>query len=234
MYCARCGVELQKGAAACPLCGLKAWHPELQEEPEPPVSPRLTREGESVSHGGLVFVVSFLFVIPLAVCLLIDLRLNGRVGWSGVVAGGLLAGYIAFCLPLWFRRPNPVIFFPAALAAALCLCLYLCLRSGGRWFLPFAFPVGGALGLIVESVIVLLRYAVRGKRHRALFIIGGACIAAGGLCVLIEFLLKLSFPVAMRWWSLYPLAALFLLGLMLILIGAVRPLRDSLHKKFFI
>ena len=34
MYCVQCGVELQKGAKACPLCGLRVYHPDLQETPE--------------------------------------------------------------------------------------------------------------------------------------------------------------------------------------------------------
>ncbi len=232
MYCARCGAELQKGLEACPLCGLRA-HPDLSEQPEPLPYPRREAE-QSVSHGGLLFLVTFLFAIPLLVCLQIDLRLNGRVGWSGVVATSLLAAYLIFCLPLWFRRPNPVIFFPVAAAAALGLSLYLCLKGGGHWFLPFAFPVGGAVLLLVETMLVLLRYAVGERRHRALFVYGGAAIALGGLCMLIEFLLKLSFGIPMRWWSLYPVTALTLIGVMLIVIGACPPLRRSLHKKFFI
>ena len=234
MYCARCGVELPKGAERCPLCALRVYHPDLQESPEAPPYPRRGEAEESVSHGGMLFIVSFLFAIPLLVCLQIDLRMNGEVGWSGYVAFSLLAAYLIICLPLWFRRPNPVIFFPIAAAAALGLSLYVCLKTGGRWFLPFAFPVGGALLLIVEAMIVLLRYAVGEQRHRALYVIGGAFAAAGGLCVLIEFLLRVSFSIPMRWWSLYPLTALTLLGVMLIVIGACRPLRESLHKKFFI
>lgn len=233
MYCVQCGVELRKGAEKCPLCGLRVYHPELTEQPEPPPYPRRAGE-ESVSRGGLLFLVSMPFVLPMLICLLTDLLLNGRIGWSGIVAVSLLAGYLIFCLPLWFRRPNPVIFFPVGMCAALGLCLYLCLAGGGRWFLPFAFPVGGAALLIAETVIVLLRYAVGERRHRALFVFGGALIAAGGLCVLIEFLLRVSFGLAMRWWSLYPLTALTLLGLTLIAVGACRPLRLSLHKKFFL
>ncbi len=233
MYCVQCGVELQKGVEKCPLCGLRVYHPELREQPEALPYPKRVEE-ETVSHGGLLFIVSFLFAIPLLVCLLVDFHLNGRIGWSGIVAFSLLASYLIFCLPLWFRRPNPVIFFPVAMAGVLGLCLYLCLVSGGRWFLSFAFPVGGAVLLIVEAVIVLLRYAVGEQRHRALFVFGGAFIGVGGLCVLIEFLLRVSFGIAMRWWSLYPLTALTLLGVMLIVIGACPPLRLSLHKKFFI
>ncbi|MGX8693139.1 MAG: hypothetical protein ACSW8E_05205 [Clostridia bacterium] len=233
MYCMQCGVELQKGVEKCPLCGLRVFHPSLTEQPEPLPYPRRAGE-ESVSRRGILFIVSVLFLLPVLICLQIDLRLNGRIGWSGVVAFSLLAAWLMFCLPLWFRRRNPVIFFPIGMAAALGLCLYLCLKSGGRWFLPFAFPVGGAVLLIAEAVIVLLRCAVGERRRRALFVFGGAFLAAGGLCVLIEFLLRVSFGIAMRWWSLIPLTALALLGLALIVIGACRPLRLSLHKKFFL
>lgn len=233
MYCVKCGVELQKGAESCPLCGLRVYHPEIAEEPEAPLYPRGAAE-ETVSHGGLLFVVSFLFVIPLIICLLIDRNMNGSISWSGIVACGLLTGYVVFCLPLWFKRPNPVIFFPAAVLAALGLCLYICLVTGGRWFLSFAFPVVGLLALIAETMIVLLRYTLRGKSYRALYIVGGALIALGGACVLIEFLLYVSFALPMRGWSAYPLTALFLIGLMLIIIAACPPWRRSLHKKFFI
>ena len=68
----------------------------------------------------------------------------------------------------------------------------------------------------------------------AKLILGGGIIALGGLCLLIEFLLHVSFSLPMLWWSLYPLTVLFLLGTMLIIIGLSPPLRRSLHKKFFL
>lgn len=234
MYCIKCGVELQAGVEKCPLCGLRVYHPELTEQPEPRPYPAYAGTGERVRPGGLLLILSFLFALPVILCLMVDFKLNGGVTWSGYVTGGVLAAYIALCLPLWFRRRNPVVFFPVTMAALLLLALYVCLKTGGRWFLPFAFPVGGAVCLIVETVIVLLRYAVRGRRHRVLYILGGALIALGALCVLVEFLLRVSFGIAMRWWSLYPLAVLTLLGLMLIVIAVSAPLRASLHKRLFI
>ena len=241
MYCIRCGVELPAGAERCPLCSLRVYHPELEETPEPAPYPRRA-EAEIVSHGGLLFLLSFLFAIPVLICLLIDRNMNGAVTWSGYTAFGILALYGIVCLPLWFRKPNPVIFFPLDMAALLGVSLYVCLKTGGRWFLPFAFPTGGALLLILEAVLVLLRYTVGKKRFRALFILGGGFLACGGLCMLIEFLLHItfslpmqwSFGIPMLWWSLYPLAVLGLLGLMLIIIGLCPPLRISLHKKFFL
>ena len=233
MYCPRCGVELQQGVKLCPLCSLPVYHPELQEEPEPAPYPRYT-EPETVRHGGVLFILSVLFALPALICLQVDLKLDGAVTWSGYVCFGLLALYACVCLPLWFRRPNPVIFFPIAMAALLALSLYVSLKTGGHWFLPFAFPVGGAVTLLLEAQIVLLRYTVGSQRHRALYILGGGLIALGGICVLIEFLLHLAFSLPMLWWSLYPLTALVLLGFMLIIIGVCPPLRHSLHKKFFI
>ena len=234
MYCVQCGVELQAGAEKCPLCGLRVCHPEVRETPEPRPYPAFAGGGERVRPGGLLLILSFLFALPIIICLMVDLRLSGGVTWSGYVSLGVCAAYIAVCLPLWFQRRNPVVFFPITMAAGLLLALYVCLKTGGRWFLPFAFPMGGAVCVLVETVIVLLRYAVGARRHRVLYILGGASIALGALCVLVEFLLRVSFGIAMRWWSLYPLVVLTLLGLMLIVIAISAPLRASLHKKFFI
>ena len=234
MYCVQCGVELQKGAERCPLCGLRVYHPDILTE-TPEARPYPAFDGaEHVRPGGLLLILSALFALPIIVCLLVDLRLGGGVSWSGFVTAGVLAAYVAMCLPLWFPRRSPVVFFPIALAALLGAALYVCLKTGGRWFLPFAFPVGGAAGLIIETVIVLLRHAVQGRRHRVLYILGGASIAVGGFCVLVEFLLRVAFGIPMRWWSLYPLTALALIGLLLIVIAISAPLRESLHKKFFI
>ena len=234
MYCVQCGVELQKGVQKCPLCGLRVYHPDLTETPEARPYPAFAGSTERVRPGGLLVILSFLFALPIIICLRVDLKLSGGVSWSGYVALGVLAGYIAVCLPLWFPKRSPVVFFPITMAALLGVALYVCLKTGGRWFLPFALPVGGAACLIVETVIVLLRYAVRGRGHRVLYILGGAAIALGALCVLVEFLLQVAFGVAMRWWSLYPLVVLTLVGLLMIVIAISAPLRASLHKKFFI
>ena len=233
MYCIQCGVELEKGETICPLCGLKVYHPLLEKEIAEAKKESLypaQEETLEVSRHGILFIITFLFLVPVVVCLLTDFFVNKHIIWSGYVVVSLAAVYVMVCLPLWFRRQNPVVFFPIHCVALLLVALYVCLKTGGHWFLSFALPVGAALLLIVETVITLLKYVKKGQ----LFIFGGAFIALGLSVVLIEFLLKVTFHVPMLWWSLIALAVLFIVGMMLIVIGISKPIRESLHKRFFI
>ena len=234
MYCVKCGVELMKGAKTCPLCGTRVYHPDIEETPEPALYPRFTEGEETFSPGALQFILGFLFILPIVICLMIDLRTHHSIVWSGYVCCGLASIYIILCLPLWFKKKNPVIFVPISMTALLLTALYVSIKTGGGWFLSFAFPVGGALILLVEAIIVLCRYTVGAYPHRLLYIFGGAIMVLGALLVLLEFLINVTFKIPMTWWSIYPLTALFLVGLMVLVIAANQKLRRTLHKKLFI
>ena len=69
----------------------------------------------------------------------------------------------------------------------------------------------------------------------AMSLAGFLWILGGGIAVLIEFLINLTFQLHETFfWSFYPLAAGVILGLMLIVIAICKPLRRSLHRKFFL
>ena len=231
MYCVKCGVELADSEKKCPLCGTPVFHPDIERKPAEPPFPPDRRHAENVSRVGILFVLTVLFVLPAAICLLCDWRINGGIVWSGYAAGGIALLYILVLLPMWFRHPNPVIFVPLDFAAIGLYLLYIDLATGGHWFLSFAFPVTGAIGVLVTAVVALTRYLHAGY----LYIYGGGLILGGALAMLIEFLLNLTFQVHETFfWSFYPLVAGVLLGLMLIVIAVCKPLRESLRKKFFL
>lgn len=230
MYCVNCGVELKDSEKVCPLCGTRVFHPDIPSpagEPKYPDSPIPVRR---FNRFGALFIVTFIFLIPLFICLLIDLRINGRILWSGYVTGGLILGYAFFVLPFWFRRPNPVVFVPIDFALTILFLLYICLATGGRWFLPLAFPITGIAGLLVTAVTALCRYLKKGR----LFIFGGAFIALGGYSMLLEMFITITAHTRFVFWSVYPLTACVLVGLLLIAIGICKPVRKSLDKRFFI
>ena len=231
MYCVKCGVELADSEKKCPLCGTPVFHPDIERKPAEPPFPPDRRHAENVSRVGILFVLTVLFVLPAAICLLCDWRINGGIVWSGYAAGGIALLYILVLLPMWFRHPNPVIFVPVDFVAIGLYLLYIDLATGGHWFLSFAFPITGAIGVLVTAVVALTRYLHAGY----LYIYGGGLILGGALAMLIEFLLNLTFQVHETFfWSFYPLVAGVLLGLMLIVIAVCKPLRESLRKKFFL
>ena len=231
MYCIKCGVELADSEKICPLCGTRVFHPDLPCGNGEPPYPPAEHLNEEVSRVGAMFVVTVCMLLPAVICVLVDWRVNGGIVWSGFAVGGLLLLYVLTVLPLWFKRPNPVIFVPVDFAAIILYLLYIDLATGGHWFLTFAFPVAGSIGVLITTMVALLRYVRRGY----LYIFGGALIAAGGLAMLLEFLLNLTFGVHQTFfWSFYPLAAGVLLGVMLIIIAVCPPLRRSLHRKFFL
>ena len=231
MYCVKCGVELGASEKKCPLCGTPAFHPDMKIQNGEPPYPTARSGAEEVSRSGALFIVTVLAALPAVLLILCDWWINGRIVWSGYASGGITLAYIVIVLPLWFRRPNPVIFVPVDFIAVGLYLLYIDLSVHGGWFLSFAFPVTGGAAVIVCTVVALCRYIRRGY----LFIFGGALILSGGMMVLLEFLISLTFGTKeIIYWSVFPLAACSVLGIMLIIIGACRPLRESLHKKFFI
>ena len=113
MYCIKCGVELADSEKVCPLCGTRVFHPDLPcGQGETPYPPDHRPRAEEVSRVGVLFVLTVLFLLPAVVSVLCDWRLSGGIVWSGYVVGGLLLLYVTVVLPLWFKRPNPVIFVP--------------------------------------------------------------------------------------------------------------------------
>lgn len=231
MYCANCGVKLADTEKTCPLCGTRA-HPDIIRDSEEPLYPHDQYPANQVSSRGLQIILTTMFLLPVLICLQCDLLVSGGVTWSGYVIGALLTGYIWAVLPIWFKKPNPVIFVPCGFAAVGLYLLYIDLATGGGWFLSFAFPVVGFICLIVTAVVTLLRYVRRG----VLYILGGAFAALGAFMPLMGFLLNVTFFGTARFafWSLYPLTALVLLGGMLIFLAICRPARETMQRKFFI
>lgn len=232
MYCVKCGVELAQGEKVCPLCGLKAYHPELSENSGERLYPSSKIPSyETVNKQGLLLLITMAFLVPMAITILCDTALTGGFSWSGYVVGGLILTYIPFVLPYWFKKPNPVIFVPIFFAAIIVYLLYIDIVTKDSWFLSFAFPAVAALGMIITAIIAIVRYVKKGYW----FIAGGSVLAIGAYTCLVEFLLYLTFGLKTHIpWSIYPLVGCLLIGSALLVIAISKPLRRRVQKRFFI
>lgn len=231
MYCIKCGVELSACEKSCPLCQTKVYHPDIELPESEPNYPDFQSLDKQYNRKLIMLILTVICALPAILTTIIDLKTNAGIQWSGYVSLGILILYVAILLPFWFQRPNPVVFVPCTFVSILLLLLYTDFTVQGGWFLSFAFPVTGVLGLIVTALVALLKYVRKGE----LYIWGGAVISLGLYCVLIELMSYVTFEsISFVFWSLYPLVSLFLIGMLLIVIAICKPLRSVLEKKFFI
>ena len=230
MYCIKCGVELADSEKSCPLCGTAVYHPDLYIKHTPALYPDVHDPKKKVSKKGIIFILSLICIIPVLVLLLVDMNITPGVTWSGIANLGIALLYAVFVLPMWFDRPNPVVFVALDFALAGGYLLYIDGYFGGGWFLSLAFPVCGLFLIICTTATALFKYLRRGR----IYIYGGLMFALGGACMLIEFFVHITFGMRMFLWSLYPAGALVLIGIAFIILAVCKPLRESLSKKFFI
>ena len=231
MYCVNCGVKLADTEKTCPLCETVVYHPEIKQGAAQPLYPAGRFPAQRPRSLTVPIILSTAFLMPLLITLLCDLQINGAVTWSGYVMGALLVGYVILAMPGWFHKPNPAVLVFCDFVAIDLYLLYINDAVGGSWFWGFGFPLVSAVGLIVTAVVVLMR---RFPRH-GLYIFGGAAMALGAFMPLLEYLINLTFhQTRFAAWSLYPLVALALTGLMLIFLGANRAARQALERKFFL
>lgn len=229
MYCINCGACLHDRQEACPLCGTAVCHPDFPKRDGPPLYPKHKSPRIRSGRSSLCGAVTLLFLVPLLVCLIADLQGTRGLDWFGYAVTGVMVAYAMMALPLWFVRPNPVIFVPCGfLATALCLG-HIAAKTDGGWYFSFALPLTGALCLVVTAAVTLLRYVPRGKW----FIWGGTVMALGGCTLLVEWLLAVTFGIPGTGWSFYPLVSLGILGGLLIWLGASPSARAVLYRKLF-
>jgi len=229
MYCVKCGVKLGDGEKKCPLCDTVVYHPDFENIAGEKLYPENKMPNTVSNEKAINGVIAILFLIPLVMCFLTDININGRIDWFGYVAGALAVSYITFAFPLWFKKRNPVIFTLCSLASIMVYLVFINLLTDGDWFMSFAFPVAGGLSLIICIVVALMHYLKKGK----LYIVGGALIFLGAFMMLIEFFLNITFDLRYIWWSIYPLAGLSLLGGFLIFLAANRTAREIMKRKMF-
>lgn len=230
MYCVYCGVKLQDGAAACPLCGTPVMLPGKPEtEARNAWSDRLPEENRRHGRTLAVWMVTTVLAAANLACLILCLHSYGHVAWSGYVMMGTALAWVWLLFPMLFRRFRPMIFLPVDFACLAGFLLYICAKNGGSWFLSFAFPVTMIIGILTLLGVALFRYIRQGR----LRLLGLYLVLIGCSFMLVELFQHITFGTAMFDWSLYCVCVFGALGLFLFVATLIPPLHAYLRKTFF-
>ncbi len=230
MYCIHCGVKLQENAAECPLC-----HTPVVTTPMPESAVRSRYSSRypipEKGHGRVLaaWLMTALMVAAGLGCLVFCLQTVHKADWSGIVLMSLALGWVWMIMPMMFPRWRPMIFLPIDFAALGGFLLYICVKTGGHWFLSFAFPVTGIAAVITLTGIALMRYMTQGRFRMMSLLV----IFIGLSFMLIEFFQHITFGSPMFVWSLYCVCGFCLIGLFLFIASFIPPLRAYLRRTFF-
>jgi len=231
MYCVKCGVRLEQGTEKCPLCGTPVWNPTAEPADSHYNSRLYPVKGRSGKFAALSFVTILVINVCLS-CLIICLEAYRAVAWSGFVMLGCAAAYVIVVLPMWFSRPHPAIFIPVSFAAIGGYLLYICLATGGHWFLSFAFPCVFICFILSFAAVGL--YVIKFRPRTKLLLLGVFFVLLAGCTMLLELFLHITFHTTMFKWSLYTACNFGLIGLFLMVASFIKPLRRYLYKKLFV
>lgn len=230
MYCVYCGVKLSDNASECPLC-----HTPVVTTPMPEnavrarYSDRLPEPEKDRSRSLTVWLLTTVMIIAGLSCLIYCLHRYGNASWSGIVLLGLALLWVWVLFPMLFPRYRPMIFLPISFACTAGFLLYICAKTGGNWFLSFAFPVTGIVAIMTLTGVALMRYLTQGRLRLMSLLV----IAIGLSFMLIEFFAHITFGQQMFLWSLYCMTGFCLVGLFLFIASFIPPLSAYLRRTFF-
>ncbi len=157
-YCVNCGVELEKGCPACPLCDTPVINPrEKKTDNATRALPEILDIPKSLSKKYWAFVVSLIILIPNLVLLVLDI-LVFKSGIAKFIAGGFAVAWVWFVFPLLWKKNIPVVMLGIdALTLLVYLNMFRLYGVENGWFSSIVLPVVIALWAICNVFIFWLR-----------------------------------------------------------------------------
>ncbi len=184
-YCVNCGVELEKSARRCPLCGTPVINPVQPPADEPPAYPENIFIPKKTRSRYAAFMVTMVLLIPNLVCAIINLFYPHTGHWAVYVVSSSVLLWIFCVLPVFIKR-NAYLLLGVDTAAALLFTFIMSVFHGRDWFLRIALPA--ILGLAVMLGIMI--YWISRKKREWPSVCTAVVGILGLMSMLFEFLIS--------------------------------------------
>ena len=229
-YCVNCGVELEKGCPACPLCDTPVINPrEVEKTPYIPAYPEIVRIPKATQKRFTVFVVSMVMLLPNIVLAVLDLMF-WQNGMTTMIFGASIVVWLWFLFPMLWKKPIPIILLQID-ALTLLGYLYIFRRIGNesRWFEGLAIPIVIAFWA-VAAVFILWSRKPRNKSYTGI----AATVAVIVLSYIIEICIDMFVFGRLQLGVSFAVTACCIpIIIFFIVLAKSRKLRAWVSRKFF-
>jgi len=232
-YCVNCGVELEAAARHCPLCQTKISNPKQPRDPDAvPTFPSDTYTRTERENRLLSFILySCLFLLPMAVCLTINLVIDSELTWAAYALPGIALIWLFIFPPLIIKRHTALISLiidTVSLLACLRLFEWLSLR-GDPGMTPWFFPLAAPIVVSIAALALILMLSVQQYRTSFWNVVSLLLALISLLCIVLEIVtdLRLTGKVHLQ-WSLLVVAPCVVLSMLCMVVSRKRRLKNSL------
>jgi len=211
--CVNCGIELDDGIRACPLCGeYQGKNGEQEHIPEsyPSDIIQLHKKENRRHIWELTGIITFSGII---VCTIVNLLISKGLGWSLFSDVSIIAAWIILTILLFINK-KPLVTASLVMLTILTALFFIDQIPGGsNWFFPVGFPITITVFIAAGTIIILNRVA----HFKGLNIFAAALFILSGFCIITEMILDeyLHGIMFLRWSlitavSILPVALIFI------------------------
>ncbi len=211
-YCSECGVELEKSAHSCPLCGTR-----VHSHTPPPGEEQGYADSDDIedfvaqrpSDYGRRLAVQILTVVcvtPALITAVVDWMISGRLTWSLYVCVAMAAAWVYSVVPVFFYRKLLWILVICILMTGVLMWAVDMLDERAAWFWDIGMPLMAVIVVVTSLVTGASLLSRRRGANIAAFVLFGLI----GLSMAVDGISKryMDLNAPLLSWSLIVAAAL--------------------------
>lgn len=163
-YCVNCGVELDKSAHKCALCDTPVYNPNLKSEETSLPFSHTPNIPNGIKQRFVAIVISFIFLIPNLVCILINLFFYPESHWSVFIGASSFLCWILFVFPFLTKKLRPYLMwcFDTLAVALYTFVFHVGDFGNAGWYFHIAVPI---IAIVSACVLYFIYWYRKRKRH---------------------------------------------------------------------